>query len=230
MPLTQGDIPSLVWEIVNSLSASNGSSSLQSEPLDSSPPDMNRAGHSDTSSSESTHQPGQTTRPGMFARVYSLCYKLVLLVAAWLISARQNVTILVLYTMYTLINYNAYRFASCITNVYPLHCLVPYPLLSCWNVRQLGETTLPSTEMSTGNMTEAHATVGARLPPVPARLVAKIEAGDFVDMAELLPDRWGITKSSASDTGMVPLKCNTAYSHDFVLSKRIVLSECWIVE
>ena len=54
-----------------------------------------------------------------------------------------------------------------------------------------------------GNITEAYATIGAGLPPVPARLVvkieAKIEAGDFVDMVELLPDMWGITKSSASD-------------------------------
>ena len=97
-----------------------------------------------------------------------------------------------------LISYNAYRFASCITNVYPpaLGSLPPAELLQ--NIRQLGETTLPSTEMSTGNMTEAHTTIGAGLPPVPARLVAKIEAGDFVDMAELLPDRWGIAKSSAS--------------------------------
>ena len=50
-----------------------------------------------------------------------------------------------------------------------------------------------------GSITEAHVTIGARFPPIPAILVAKIEAGDFVDMAELLPDRWGITKSSASD-------------------------------
>ena len=74
VPLTRGDIPSLVREIVVSLSAGNGSSTLQSEPLDgqtSSPPGTNRAGNSDTSSSESTHRPGQTTGPG---RHVSTCY------------------------------------------------------------------------------------------------------------------------------------------------------------
>ena len=35
--------------------------------------------------------------------------------------------------------------------------------------------------------------VGAGLPPVPKKLVNRIQAGEFVDMAELLPDRMGCT-------------------------------------
>ena len=35
--------------------------------------------------------------------------------------------------------------------------------------------------------------IGAGLPPVPRKLVNRIQAGEFVDMAELLPDRMGIT-------------------------------------
>ena len=35
--------------------------------------------------------------------------------------------------------------------------------------------------------------VGAGLPPVPKKLVDRIQAGEFVDMAELLPDRMGCT-------------------------------------
>ena len=35
--------------------------------------------------------------------------------------------------------------------------------------------------------------VGAGLPPVPMKLVARIQAGEYVDMAELLPDRLGVS-------------------------------------
>ena len=35
--------------------------------------------------------------------------------------------------------------------------------------------------------------IGAGLPPVPQKLVAKIQSGEFVDMAELLPDRMGLS-------------------------------------
>ena len=34
----------------------------------------------------------------------------------------------------------------------------------------------------------------AGLPPVPSKLVARIEAGEFIDMGELLPDRVGISR------------------------------------
>ena len=44
-------------------------------------------------------------------------------------------------------------------------------------------------------MAVAHVTIGAGHPPVTSKLVAKIEAGEFVDMAELLLHRWGVTKS-----------------------------------
>ena len=33
--------------------------------------------------------------------------------------------------------------------------------------------------------------IGAGLPPIPPRLVTRIEAGEFIDMAELLPDHLG---------------------------------------
>ena len=41
--------------------------------------------------------------------------------------------------------------------------------------------------------------IGAGLPPVPVKLVSKIEAGEYVDMTELLPDRLGICKSTSTD-------------------------------
>jgi len=47
-------------------------------------------------------------------------------------------------------------------------------------------------------------TLGAGLPPVPPKLVAKIEAGEFIDMGELLPDCVGITRSD--NPGKVPSK------------------------
>ena len=37
--------------------------------------------------------------------------------------------------------------------------------------------------------------IGAGLPPVPRKLVTRIQAGEFVDMAELLPDCMGITST-----------------------------------
>ena len=33
--------------------------------------------------------------------------------------------------------------------------------------------------------------IGAGLPPIPSRLVTRIEAGEFIDMAELIPDHLG---------------------------------------
>ena len=39
---------------------------------------------------------------------------------------------------------------------------------------------------------EGEAHMGAGLPPVPARLVTRIEAGEFIDMAELVPDKLGL--------------------------------------
>ena len=41
--------------------------------------------------------------------------------------------------------------------------------------------------------------LGAGLPPVPSKLVARIEAGEFIEMGELLQDCVGISRSN--DTG-----------------------------
>ena len=38
--------------------------------------------------------------------------------------------------------------------------------------------------------------VGAGLPPVPKKLVTRIQTGEYVDMAELLPDRIGLNSSA----------------------------------
>ena len=38
---------------------------------------------------------------------------------------------------------------------------------------------------------EALVSIGAGLPPVPRKLVTRIQAGDYIDMAELLPERLG---------------------------------------
>ena len=34
--------------------------------------------------------------------------------------------------------------------------------------------------------------IGAGVPPIPQKLVARIQAGEFIDTAELLPDRLGM--------------------------------------
>ena len=68
-------------------------------------------------------------------------------------------------------------------------------------VRQLGETA-SNIESSSGIIMDAHVTIGAGLPPIPPKLVAKIESGKFVDMAELLPDRWGAARSLAGDESL----------------------------
>ena len=57
-------------------------------------------------------------------------------------------------------------------------------------VRQLGETA-SNIESSSGIIMDARVTIGVGLPLIPPKLVAKIESGEFVDMAELLPDRFG---------------------------------------
>ena len=39
--------------------------------------------------------------------------------------------------------------------------------------------------------TSARSSMGAGIPPVPEKMVSRIEAGEFIEMAELLPDRLG---------------------------------------
>ena len=61
-------------------------------------------------------------------------------------------------------------------------------------------TTPPTTTTTPfANTSDGCVMIGAGLPPVPAKLVSKIEAGDYVDMTELLPDRLGICKSTSTD-------------------------------
>ena len=69
-------------------------------------------------------------------------------------------------------------------------------------VRQLGETALTNIESSSGTITDAHVTIGVGLPPIPPKLAAKLEAEEFVDIAELLPDRWGAARSLAGDESL----------------------------
>jgi len=42
-------------------------------------------------------------------------------------------------------------------------------------------------------------TIVAGLPPVPSKLVSRIEAGEYIDMAELLPDRFGVARSPGTE-------------------------------
>ena len=42
-----------------------------------------------------------------------------------------------------------------------------------------------------GTSKDTYLCIGAGLPPIPPRLVTRIEAGEFIDMAELLPDQLG---------------------------------------
>ena len=48
--------------------------------------------------------------------------------------------------------------------------------------------------------TERSLHMGVGLPPIPAKLVARIEAREFVDMAELLPDKLGFSKLHSTMT------------------------------
>jgi hypothetical protein len=41
--------------------------------------------------------------------------------------------------------------------------------------------------------------IGPGLPPVPNKLVVRIQAGEFIDMAEFLPDRLGINTTPSKD-------------------------------
>ena len=47
--------------------------------------------------------------------------------------------------------------------------------------------------------TERNLSMGAGLPPIPTKLVTRIEGGEFVDMAKLLPDKLGFAKNTLND-------------------------------
>ena len=53
---------------------------------------------------------------------------------------------------------------------------------------------------------EGGAHMGAGLPPVSARMVTRIEAGEFIDMAELSLDKLGLTKRTLNDDQAEPSK------------------------
>ena len=78
------------------------------------------------------------------------------------------------------------------------------PVGSLQGVRLLSDPSPSATPPTTTttpftNTSDGYVMIGAGLPPVPAKLVSKIEAGEYVDMTELLPDRLGICKSTSTD-------------------------------
>ena len=46
--------------------------------------------------------------------------------------------------------------------------------------------------------------IGAGLPPVPCKIVKRIQSGEFIDMAELLPDRLGIRAGTTEKDDKAP--------------------------
>ena len=110
---------------------------------------------------------------------------------------------------------------SSLSYIIVLGSLPPAPLLG--HVPTITPTTLSSgshnailpipTSVMTTNATitdtqaAAHRaiSIGQGLPPVPKKLVNKIESGEYLDMAELLPDRLGSYRSlTLEDKGGVP--------------------------
>ena len=52
----------------------------------------------------------------------------------------------------------------------------------------------------------ASVTIGAGIPPIPAKLVQRIEAGNFIEMGELLPERLQITNTNTDVEGTISSK------------------------
>ena len=50
---------------------------------------------------------------------------------------------------------------------------------------------------------DQHCSFGAGLPPVPSKLVTRIEAGEFIDMGELLPDCVGISRPKGTGKALI---------------------------
>ena len=69
--------------------------------------------------------------------------------------------------------------------------------------------------------------LGAGLPPIPTKLVSRIEAGEFIEMAELLPDRLDPTRALFTDepgqqktyniTSLSPISLNGSSVLPFIL-------------
>lgn len=62
---------------------------------------------------------------------------------------------------------------------------------------QAGATSVPSLTKD-----DTPVTVGAGLPPVPGKLVKRIEAGHFIDMGELLPGYLSLIGPSCDEDGL----------------------------
>ena len=59
-----------------------------------------------------------------------------------------------------------------------------------------------------GTHRDADLCIGAGLPPIPPRLVTRIEAGEFIDMAELLPDHLGPATSTTEPLPKPSKRCH----------------------
>ena len=68
---------------------------------------------------------------------------------------------------------------------------------SVQGLRILGDAAPYATSMVSTRIDSV--TIGAGLPPIPAKLVSRIEAGKYINMTELLPDKLGILRTAASD-------------------------------
>ena len=67
------------------------------------------------------------------------------------------------------------------------------------HVAVMGMPTTPPAESQQQQLTNRNSSalfIGAGLPSVPQKMVAKIQSDEFVDMSELLPDRLGFPKTS----------------------------------
>ena len=84
--------------------------------------------------------------------------------------------------------------------------LRPPPLLALYRNKNYTKPTGPHCDHHQENQdtpadTDATSvlSIGAGLPPVPSELVTRIQAGKFIDMAELLPDRLGVSATPCKD-------------------------------
>ena len=77
-----------------------------------------------------------------------------------------------------------------------LGCIPPHEQLRHLAVMGRSLTPLPEQQhQQHGNDNNSALFIGAGLPPVPRKIVTKIQSEDFVDMSELLPDQLGCSKS-----------------------------------
>ena len=58
--------------------------------------------------------------------------------------------------------------------------------------------------------------IGQGLPPVPKKIVNKIESGEYLDMAELLPDRLGSYRSLTPEDRGVPKSKRRAVTNQYL--------------